>query len=279
MSSKAMSLKGKIKNYAKSNNIAAQVVLQNYMFECFLARLSTSEYSEKFVVKGGMLIAAIVGLDTRATMDLDTTLRNLPLTEENMTEALNAICKIDMKDDVTFTMKSITQIRKDDIYGGYCVRLDAVYDTINTPLSIDVSTGDVITPNAVKYEFSGIFDEDIRISLWGYNIETIIAEKMETILRRGVFTTRPRDYYDIYILGTTQEYDKEIFKEALRATAEHRGSTEQIADVEAILKQISESDALKHMWQKYQKKFAYAKDISYESVLKIIRAIMQNAII
>ncbi len=274
MSSKAMSLKGRIKNYAKSNNIAAQVVLQNYMFECFLVRLSVSEYSEKFVVKGGMLIAAIVGLDTRSTMDLDTTLRNLPLTEEKITEAVETICKIDMKDDVIFTVKSIEPIRKDDIYGGYCVRLDAVYDTIITPLSIDVSTGDVITPDAVKYEFSGIFDEDIRISLWGYSIETVIAEKVETILRRGVFTTRPRDYYDVYILGTTQEYDKEIYKEALKATAEHRGSAEQISDVEGILKQISESDDLKDMWRKYQKKFSYASDISYEDVLEVLRKIV-----
>lgn len=274
MSSKAMSLKGRIKNYAKSNNIAAQVVLQNYMFECFLVRLSVSEYNEKFVVKGGMLIAAIVGLDTRSTMDLDTTLRNLPLTEEKITEVVEAICKIDVKDGVVFTVKSIDPIRKDDIYGGYCVRLDAVYDTIVTPLSIDVSTGDVITPDAVKYEFSGIFDEDIRISLWGYNIETVIAEKVETILRRGVFTTRPRDYYDVYILGTTQKYDKEIYKEALKATAEHRGSTEQISDVEGILKQISESDDLKDMWKKYQKKFAYAIDISYENVLEVLRKIV-----
>lgn len=274
MSSKAMSLKGRIKNYAKSNNIAAQVVLQNYMFECFLARLSVSKYHEKFVVKGGMLIAAIVGLDTRSTMDLDTTIRNLPLTEEKISDAINTICEIDMKDDVVFTVKSIEPIRKDDIYGGYCVRLDAVYDTIITPLSIDVSTGDVITPDAVKYEFSGIFDEDIRISLWGYNIETVIAEKVETILRRGVFTTRPRDYYDVYILGTTQEYDKEIYKEALKATAEHRGSTEQISDVEGILKQISESDDLKDMWRKYQKKFAYASDISYEDVLEALGKIV-----
>lgn len=274
MSSKAMSLKGKIKNYAKRNNIAAQVVLQNYMFECFLARLAISEYSEKFVVKGGMLIAAIVGLDTRSTMDLDTTLRNIPLTEEKIAEAIDTICKIDMQDDVIFTVKSIEQIRKDDIYGGYCVRLDAKYDTIITPLSIDISTGDVITPDAVKYEFSGIFDEDVRISLWGYNIETVIAEKVETILRRGVFTTRPRDYYDVYILGTKQEYDKEIFKEALKATAEHRGSTELISDVEGILKQISESDELKDMWTKYQKKFAYASEISYEDVLVVLRKLV-----
>lgn len=145
-----MSLKGRIKNYAKRSNIAAQVVLQNYMFECFLSRLSVSEYKDKFVIKGGMLIAAIVGLDTRSTMDLDTTLRNLPLTEEKIKEAISLICEIDMQDDVSFEVKSIEPIRKDDIYGGYCVRVDAIYDTIITPLSIDVSAGDVITPEVVK---------------------------------------------------------------------------------------------------------------------------------
>ena len=275
MSSKAMSLKGRIKNYAKTNNIAAQVVLQNYMFERFLERLSESEYSEKFVVKGGMLIAAIVGLDSRSTMDLDTTLRNLPLTEEQISVVLNSICRIDLQDDVSFVIKSVTPIRKDDVYGGYCVRLDAIYDTIVTPLSIDVSTGDIITPEAVKYEFGGIFDENVKITLWGYNIETVMAEKVETILSRGVFTTRPRDFYDVYILETTQEYDKDIFKEALEVTAVHRGSKEQITDVKRILNQISSSTDLKNMWEKYQKKFTYAKDITYENIMKVLSEILE----
>lgn len=274
MSSKAMSLKGKIKNYAKSNNIAAQVVLQNYMFERFLTRLSESTYKEKFVVKGGMLIAAIVGLDTRSTMDLDTTLRNLPLTQEKITEAIQEICSIEKEDDVIFQMKSIEPIRKDDVYGGFSVRIDAVYDTIITPLSIDVSTGDVITPNPVKYEFTGIFDEELSIELWGYNIETVIAEKIETILRRGVFTTRPRDYYDVYILGTTQSYDQQTLKEAFRATATHRGSLEQISNIQEIIEQISDSISLKEMWNKYQKKFPYAKDISYDETIVVLKQIV-----
>ena len=270
MSSKAMSLKGRIKNYAKNNNIAAQVVLQNYMFERCLERLSMSEYSEKFVVKGGMLIAAIVGLDTRSTMDLDTTLRNLPLTEEQISLSLSSICKIDLNDDVSFVIKSIVPIRKDDIYGGYCVRMDAIYDTIVTPLSIDISTGDIITPEAVQYEFGGIFDENVKIVLWGYNIETVMAEKVETILSRGVFTTRPRDFYDVYILATTQKYDKKVFKEALKATAIHRGSMERISDVNGIIVQISSSIDLKNMWDKYQKKFAYAKEISFFDLISSI---------
>lgn len=274
MSSKAMSLKGRIKNYAKSNNIAAQVVLQNYMFERFLERLSVSEYSEKFVVKGGMLIAAIVGLDTRSTMDLDTTLRHLPLTEEQISFALNSICAIDLADDVSFEIKSVVVIRKDDVYGGYSVRLDAIYDTIVTPLSIDVSTGDVITPSAVKYEFGGIFDENVKITLWGYNIETVMAEKVETILRRGIFTTRPRDYYDVYILATTQKYDMEIFEEALKATAVHRGSMEKIADVIGIIEQIASNVDLKNMWEKYRKRFPYAKEISFEDIVDVLRKII-----
>ena len=239
MSSKAMSLKGRIKNYAKSNNIAAQVVLQNYMFERFLERLSKSEYCEKFVVKGGMLIAAIVGLDTRSTMDLDTTLRNLPLTREQIMDALTKVCTMELDDGVSFEIKSVEPIRKDDVYGGFCVRLDAKYDIIITPLSIDVSTGDVITPDAVRYEFSGIFDEELRIMLWGYNIETVMAEKIETILSRGVFSTRPRDFYDVYILATTQKYDKDVLKKALKATAKHRDSLEHITDTTEIIKQIS----------------------------------------
>ena len=276
MSSKAMSLKGRIKNYAKNNHIAAQVVLQNYMFERFLERLSVSDYSEKFVVKGGMLIAAIVGLDTRSTMDLDTTLRNLPLTEEQILEALSSICKINLNDDVSFEMKSVSLIRKDDVYGGYCVKLNAIYDTMTTPLSIDISTGDVITPEAVKYEFDGIFDEHVKITLWGYNIETVMAEKVETILSRGVFTTRPRDFYDVYILGTTQKYDKEVFKEALKATSLHRGSAEKIADVNGIIEQISSSVDLRNMWMKYQKKFTYAEDISFDNIVSIIENLFEE---
>lgn len=275
MSSKAMSLKGKIKNYAKSKSIAVQVVLQNYMFERFLARLSMSDYREKFVVKGGMLIAAIVGLDTRSTMDLDTTLRNLPLTEEKVMEAVENICKITLGDDVIFEVKSIAPIRKDDRYGGFCVRLDAIYDTIVTPLSIDVSTGDVITPEAVEYEFSGIFDEEIRIKMWGYNIESVMAEKVETILSRGIFNTRPRDFYDVYILGTTQRYDKKIFLKALEATAIHRGSREQIIDKTGIIEKLSASEELIQMWEKYRKKFSYASEIQYADVMDVLIKMFQ----
>ncbi len=276
MSSRAMSLKGRINNYAKENHIAAQVVLQNFMFERFLARLSDSSFRDKFVVKGGMLVAAIVGLGTRATMDLDTTLRDFPLTEVEIRKAFREIISIDKGDEVVFLLQSVEPIRKDDIYGGFRVRIDAKYDTIVTPLSIDVSTGDAMTPHPVSYIFRGIFDDNIQIPLWGYNVETILAEKLETILRRGVFTTRPRDFYDVYILGTTQPVDKKILRDAIIATSTHRGSTVQISDIASILKQVKTNLALINQWEKYRRQFPYAADITYNQVLEVIERLLEQ---
>ena len=272
--SKAMSLKAKIRNIAKQKNIPAQVILQNYMFERLLVRLSASEYKEKFVLKGGMLVAAIVGLDNRATMDLDTTLKNLPLTPDAIRSALEQVCAISFDDGVVFEIGTISPIREDDIYGGYRVMLNARFDTLLTPMSIDVSTGDAITPHAVQYNFSEIFDDEKSYELWAYNIETVMAEKVETILRRGVFNTRPRDFYDAYILTTTQKFDKAVFAEALSATARHRGTAEQIADVPGILHNIEESPELRAMWDKYRKQFAYAQDITYEQIMNAVRTLV-----
>ncbi len=274
MSKKAMSLKSRIKNYAKSNNITAQVVLQNYMFERFLERLSKSTYKDKFVVKGGILIASIVGLDTRSTMDLDTTIRNLSLTKDNIVETITEIISINLDDDVIFSIKSVEPIRKDDVYGGYCVKMNAEYETIVTPISIDVSTGDVVTPEPIEYELNCIFDDDVKIKIWGYNIETVLAEKIETILTRGELTSRPRDYYDVYILVTTQQFDKNIFTDALKATAQHRKSTEKIKDIQSIITEIENSDILGNLWLKYQKQFSYAKDIAYEDTIKVIKSLV-----
>ena len=272
--SKAMSLKAKIRNIAKQKNIPAQVILQNYMFERLLVRLAASAYKEKFVLKGGMLVAAIVGLDNRATMDLDTTLKNLPLTPEAIRSALEEICAMPSDDEVTFEFGTISPIREDDIYGGYRVALTAKLETLLTPLSIDVSTGDAITPHAVPYQFAEIFEEEKSYELWAYNIETVMAEKVETILRRSVFNTRPRDFYDAYILASTQKFDKDVFTQALRATAAHRGTTEQITDVPGILRNIEESPQLRAMWEKYRKQFAYAQDITYEQILDAVRTLV-----
>lgn len=246
------------------------------MFERFLNRLSVSEYKDKFVLKGGMLIAALVGIDNRATMDLDTTLKNLPLTPEAIGQALNDIFEIDLGDDITFSLKGISPIREDDIYGGYRVALNGVYETIITPMTIDVSTGDVITPDAVKFDFTGMFDDKLTFEVWAYNIETVLAEKVETILRRSVFNTRPRDFHDAYILITTQKFDKAVFVEAHEKTIEHRGTGTQINDYMNTLLIIENSDDLKKMWSNYQKQFAYAKNISFEDVCRAVDVLISG---
>ena len=275
MSSKSMSFKAKIKNYAKVNHLPAQVVLQNVMFERFLERLSRSEYRDKYVIKGGMLISALVGLDTRATMDLDTTLRKLTLTEEKVREAVEKICVVDLSDDISFRINSVAPIRRDDVYGGFRVKIEALYEDIVTPLSIDVSTGDVITPEAVEYEIGGIMDDTVRIKVWGYNIETALAEKVETILSRDVLNTRPRDYYDVYILTKEQEYDPAIFKDALRATAEHRGTWERIENWEPILDRLVDNDDLRNLWEKYRREFYYARNITFEETIEAARKLLK----
>jgi predicted nucleotidyltransferase component of viral defense system len=275
MSSKAMSLKARIRNLAKEKNVAAQVLLQNYMFESFLDRLSRSEHKNEFVLKGGMLIAAIVGVDNRSTMDLDTTLRKLKLTEDNIRTAVNEVCATPAADDVTFRVGAIAPIRHDDIYGGFRVAMTAIFDTIETPLSIDVSTGDAITPEAVKFSLPGMFDDDKKIELWAYNLETVMAEKLETILRRNTLNTRPRDFYDIYILTATQSYDAKLLVEAVAATAEHRGTTEQIADVDGLLQIISDSRDLQNMWSRYQRQFSYAADVGWSKTMKAVRSLCE----
>ena len=274
--SNAMSLKAKIRNIAKARNLPAQVILQNYMFERLLVRLSNSAYKDNFVLKGGMLVAAIVGLDNRATMDLDTTLKNLPLTPVANEKALKTICSVSADDGVSFEVGTISSIRDDDIYGGYRVALNSKFDTILTPLTVDISTGDVLTPEAVRFSFSEIFDDEKSFELWAYNIETVMAEKIETILRRGVFNTRPRDYYDAYILATTQKYDVELLSDALKATAEHRGTADQIADTDQILKSISDSRDLRLTWGKYRKQFQYAEEISFDAIITVLTALMRK---
>ena len=257
--SKAMSLKAKIRNLAMEKKIPAQVILQNFMFERLMVRLSDSEFKEQFILKGGILVASIVGLDNRATMDMDTTLKNLPLTPEAIRNALEQICAVRVDDGVTFEIGTVSPIREEDAYGGYRVALTARYETILTPMTIDVSTGDIITPHAIQYQFSEIFNKEKTYSLWTYNIETILAEKVETIFRRGVFNTRPRDFYDVYILATTQSFDKALFQKALEETASHRGTAEQIADVPGILQNIAESRELQGLWKKPESVFVCKK--------------------
>ena len=264
-----MSLKARIRNLAKEKNISAQAVLQNYLMRRFLLQLSESEYKDKFVVKGGMLISSIVGIDHRATMDLDTTLRNLPLTEESIREAFEEICSIQKDDGIEFKLDSIGPIRDNDEYGGYRVGFSARYGKINAPMSMDVSTGDIITPGAEKHAFTDMFDYSETFELWSYTLETILAEKTETILSRGIDNTRPRDFYDVYMLSAFR-YDPVVFREAFSVTAKHRGSFEKISDYRDILRNISESPEMQKRWNSYTRQMPYAAGIAFEETLMTV---------
>jgi len=269
-----MSLKAKIRNIAKTKGVTAQVVLQNYFFERFLYRLSRSEYQKKFILKGGLLIAAMAGLDARSTMDMDAAIRSLPLEEEHIKTAINDICSISSDDGIIFQITGITFIREDDEYGGYRISLNAIYEKINAPLSIDITTGDVITPKPVKRKFKSILDNTNHYELWAYNTETILAEKIETILRRSVGNTRPRDFYDVHLITKTQIFDHNVFHRALSATSAHRGTTEKISNVSGILESIEKSEILKNQWEKYRREYTYARDIKFEDTIRVIRELV-----
>ena len=269
--SKAMQLKAKIKNLALKNHVPAQAVLQNFMLERLLERISLSKYKDMVILKGGMLIASMVGINSRTTMDMDATLRGYPLTEKAIQEALSEICAIPLGDEVSLELDHIAPIREDDEYGGFRVAIIARYESINTPLKIDITTGDIITPDAIRYAFHSNF-ENKKIEVWAYNVETILAEKVETILRRSVLNTRPRDFYDVYIIMKTQRQTihKRIFVSALSATSKKRLSLGALQDKDKILLTIKTDPIMRQRWDRYCKDNYYANGIEFDEVIEVL---------
>ncbi|MDY6229014.1 MAG: nucleotidyl transferase AbiEii/AbiGii toxin family protein [Clostridium sp.] len=272
-----MQLKAFIKKKAIEKNISAQLVMQNYMLERLLERISLSPYQHNFILKGGFLISAIIGLDSRATMDLDTTIKGLNLTHEDIIKIFREICSVKIEDDIEFEIVSIADIREGDDYPGVRVALKANYSPLSVPLTVDITTGDKITPREIEYKFNLLFDER-SIKIMAYNLESILAEKIETIISRGIASTRPRDYYDIFALSTLREptYDKTVLKDALIATATKRGSIKSVLNYRDIINEIEISSKQQSFWKKYQSEFDYAKDISFENIIKNIRNILTS---
>lgn len=273
----AMQLKAIIKNLAKEKNISAQLVMQNFMLERLLERISISKYQSNFILKGGFLIAAMVGLDTRATMDMDVTIKNLPVNEETVRDMFEDICRIELNDDVTFSFRSIGEIREGDEYTGYRVHLTANYPPMAVPLKLDITTGDKITPREVKYSFKLLL-EDRSISVLAYNLETVLAEKLETVISRGDQNTRPRDYYDVYILRKLQfqNINPQALKQAFIATSQKRGSYEVVLNYKRIMDTVKNSKVMQEQWQAYQKNFEYAKDVDFGDVCDVVGRIMDE---
>ena len=275
----AMQLKTIIKNMAKSKNISAQIVLQNFMLERLLERISVSSYCDNFILKGGFLIAALVGLDTRATMDMDATVKGMPVNPDTIIKMFEEICAIEINDDVAFVVKRIEEIRESDEYTGFRLTLEALYQPMAVPLKIDITTGDKITPKEIVYEFR-LMLEQRSIKVLAYNLETILAEKLETIISRGDQNTRPRDYYDVFIIRQLQwnNVDSSALKDALKATAEKRDTSAVMQRHAEIMATVEKSEIMKKHWLDYQTQFDYASDIQYEDVCRTIKEILDGIV-
>ena len=268
-------IKGRIKSVAKQNNADARTLMRIYMMERFLERLAQSEYRDNFIIKGGILVTAMIGVAHRSTMDIDTSMKNLNLSAEDALRVVNQVKDIDLDDGVSFEVKDVSNIMDEMEYPGIRVTMNANVGRLITPLKIDISTGDVITPRAIEFNYDLLL-EDRSIKLWSYNLETILAEKLQTVLARGILNTRMRDFYDIRMLVDTYEdkVNKAVLKDAFAATCKKRGTDHLQEQAEEIIKIIEADEQLQVLWRAYQKKYSYAADIDYASVISGVRKLM-----
>lgn len=269
-------LKDKVRNMARGDSAKAQLLIRNYGMERFLERVSLSEHRDNFILKGGMLVSAMVGLENRATMDIDTSIRNMPLDTIAAKAMVEEIIAVPVDDNIRFEINDFGTIMDDAEYSGIRISLNAFLDATRISLKIDISTGDAITPAAVNYQYKLMFEERY-ITLWAYNLETVLAEKIETVLSRSVLNTRLRDFYDLYVLQDTGlEIDKATLAAALTATARKRGSEQALALYERTLDEIRISPLMREQWKRYQEKNNYAAGIVWDDVISDIRALCDD---
>lgn len=261
----------KSKQIARDNNLTQLEVYQRFMFERILERISVSGYRDNFILKGGLLLSAMLGIESRTTRDMDVTIKGIDVSKEKMVNVLNQILSIDLEDGVKFKIINITDIREDDEYGGNKYHIIGKFDNLKVELEIDISTGDEVTPRELKFEYISIFDNK-KIIIDSYNIETILAEKIETILRRGKYNTRMKDYYDVYFFlhNMKDEINNADFRNALNNTLIKRESLEYYKDYEIILKEISTYERINEKWNIYSKKNKYANGIEFKNVIELI---------
>ena len=269
-------LKDLIRNLSKEVGIEAHVLIRKYMMERFLERVSSSKYNGSFILKGGMLVAAFVGVEARATMDIDTTIKGIPVTIVDMERTITEISNIDLDDNVKFRIKKVSEIMDEAEYSGIRFSMDAVLDGAVIPLKIDISTGDVITPREIAYSYKLMF-EDRTIPIMTYPIETVLAEKLETVISRSITNTRMRDFYDIHILLKSQNINADILALALERTAKKRGNFNLLENAESVLKIVKSDEDMKRLWKIYQKKFKYAGEYTWDEVIHSVRELSIEA--
>lgn len=270
----AKQLKDLIRNLSREKSADAQILMRNYMMERFLERISLSEYRDKFILKGGMLVAAMVGLDACSTMDLDAAIKEANVNVEDIENLISSIVTAPIDDGVKFQLKSISEIMDEAEYPGIRVSMNTIFDGVVTPLKIDISKGDEIIPKEVRYSFK-LMLEDRSIDIWAYNLETVLAEKLETIITRTTTNTRMRDFYDIYILEQLygDKLNPKVLHDALLATVHKRGSERHLDQTEEVFVEVETNPVMQKLWESYRKKFSYASDLEWNAIMGAIRRV------
>ena len=267
-------IKGAIRNITKKTGVNANSLLQMCLFEGILEKISKSKYKNHIILKGGLLISSLISVEMRSTLDMDTTIRGLPMNEENISKILHEILEITIDADIVYRLIKLERIRKEDLYEDFCATITCRYGKINANLNIDITTGDIITPKEIQYSYEKILEEG-SISILTYTIETIIAEKFETISSRNITTTRARDFYDLYMLYKLykSKIDRNVLKEAITLTSQHRNSFSLVLQYKEIVKLFYQSNSLKNLWDKYIQNNPYAKEISFDDTISIYEEI------
>lgn len=275
MTSKQM--KDLLNNMAKKTGVNVQILQRNYMMERLLERISLSKYMDNFILKGGILVAAMVGIDSRSTMDLDASVKNIQLNRDEIERIFSDLASMDIGDDVSLVVQSIDEIREEFEYSCFRISLHGKVDETVIPMKVDISTGDVITPREVKYSFKLIL-ENRTIDIWAYNLETILAEKMETTVSRNILNTRMRDFYDIKVLYSLMKNDIDfiLLTKALKLTAQKRNTENAVSDYAKILNDIMNNPDVKTMWKNFQKKFTYASEFEWSDVMNTVMELFEG---
>lgn len=267
-------LKDMIKSLARKHSADSQILLRTYMTERFLERLSQSSYKNNFIIKGGMLITAMVGIQSRSTMDLDTTIKGFTLNQDELESIINQICLININDGVTFEIKSFSEIMDEADYPGVRISMNCFYDNIRIPMKLDISTGDVIIPKEVAFKYQLMFEKR-EIALLAYNIETVLAEKLETIIARNITNTRMRDFYDIHVLlkSYTDQINYKILKLAFNATSTKRGTKKLMINAEAVFDELANDADMIKLWKRYQDNNNYANELLWADVVNSVKSL------
>lgn len=268
----AMQLKAQVRNLAKKSGASAEVLLRNFVMERFLERLAVSDYRHNFILKGGVLVASMIGIDARTTKDVDVVIKGQSVSESEVASIIKTIVNEPLADGVDFSYTGIEEIREEADYPGFRVTVVAAFDTIRQVLKIDISTGDFATPKEIEYRFQLMF-EDRNISIMAYNPESVLAEKFETAIVRGTINTRMRDFYDMHVLSTIQAFEEDVFVAALQKTAANRKTRNQIAKAAEVVSLIEKSPEMQELWNRYQQRYSYAADVSWVDVVATLRVL------